>query len=126
MSTGSRIKKASVAQLVERFVEIGVAQDWALLGNEISKVNQLFREKREIVDELKSRPGDQRRVLLDLYAHSSLQVRLNAAKATLAIAPIAARQLLESLTENKLYAQAGDAGMCLWRSIKVFSSRLNP
>jgi hypothetical protein len=68
----------------------------------------------DLVNQLKSRPGDQRRVLLDLYDHPNRQVRLNAAKATLAIAPDAAKQALQTLTENKLYSQALDAGMCLW------------
>lgn len=101
-------------QIIARFVEIGIQQDQAILGNEISRVDKLFREKVALVDELKARDGDERRLLLNLYRHPNPQVRLNAAKATLAVEPAKARAALEALTVNKLYYQAGDAGMCLW------------
>jgi Domain of unknown function (DUF2019) len=37
-----------------------------------------------------------------------------AARLTLAVAPAAARQVLEDIQNSKQYPQAGDAGMCLW------------
>jgi hypothetical protein len=101
-------------QIVARFIVIGEQQDECILANEISRVSKLFREKTSLVDELKSRPGDHRRLLLDLHNHPNRQVRLNAAKATLAVAPAEARAVLEALTVNKFYYQALDAGMCLW------------
>jgi hypothetical protein len=45
----------------------------------------------EIKRELKPKPGDHRFALLPLYDHNNMQVRVKAAKATLAIAPEAAR-----------------------------------
>ena len=41
-----------------------------------------------------------------------MQVRLNAAKSTLAVAPEAARQELRAIADSREYPQA-DAGMCL-------------
>lgn len=43
--------------------------------------------------ELKSRPGDQRSILTPLIFHPSLQVRLNASIATLAVTPDALMML---------------------------------
>lgn len=43
--------------------------------------------------ELKSRPGDMRSILIPLIAHPSLQVRLNACMATLAVTPEALTML---------------------------------
>ena len=106
--------KLEISQLVEEFVAIAMAQDHANLGNEAARYNRLYDKMKEIEDELKRRSGDQRRVLIALYDHNNPEVRLKAAKATLAVAPLAARKVLESLTENKLYSQAGAAGMCLW------------
>jgi hypothetical protein len=63
--------------------------------------------------ELKARTGDQRRALLVLYDHPNAQVRLKAAKATLAVAPQAARRMLQIIRESKEYPQAGDAGMTI-------------
>lgn len=108
-----RLDAVSVEELVSRFVEIGSSQDDALLYNEIDKFNRLFDEETDILTELKSRDGDQRRVLLGLYTHPNMQVRLNAAKATLAIAPERAQEALESIRGSRRYPQAGDAGMSL-------------
>ncbi|MGE0045694.1 MAG: DUF2019 domain-containing protein, partial [Hyphomonadaceae bacterium] len=74
----SDLSTMSDDHLVERFAEIALAQDRALLNDEISKFNELYREKRAVEDELKTRPGDQRRLLLRLYEHENAQVRLNA------------------------------------------------
>jgi hypothetical protein len=101
-------------QLVERFAAIGIQQDDALLGSESSRFNTLFREMFAIEKELKARSSDQRHLLLLLFEHENAQVQLNAAKATLAVAPTAARQMLETLASSRRFPQAGDAGMSLW------------
>jgi ParB-like chromosome segregation protein Spo0J len=101
-------------QLVARFIEIGVAQNEALLRDEITGFNRLYDEKVAVLEELKARPGDMRHALVSLHDHANLQVRLNAAKATLAVAPTAARKTLEAIRESRLQPQAGDAGMSLW------------
>lgn len=107
------LQEMSAEQLVERFATIGVQQDQALLGNELGKFNKLFQQMKEVREELKSRPGDQRRLLLRLYYHANAQVRLKAAVATLAVAPEAARNLIETIANSRKYPQAGDAGMAL-------------
>ena len=108
------LTKATVDNLVMRFAQIGVEQDGALLKDEIGKFNRLYKEKDGILKELKARSGDQRRALMALYRHENMQVRLNAAKATLAVAPVEARKMLELIADSRLYPQAGDAGMSLW------------
>jgi len=109
----SKFQRMSDEELVKRFAEIGVAQDEALLDDDVAKFNTLYRETIALKEELKSRPGDRRQVLLRLYDHPNAQVRLNAAKATLAVAPEAARRLLQSIEDSKKHPQAGDAGMSL-------------
>jgi Domain of unknown function (DUF2019) len=100
-------------QLVERFTAIGIEQDQALLRRQHAKFNRLFDEMVAIEDELKRRSGDQRRQLLPLYNHPNAQVRLNAAKATLAVAPEPARRALQTIADSREYPQAGNAGMSL-------------
>jgi hypothetical protein len=104
---------SSVEQLVQRFTELALAQDKAELHGKISEVNRLFDKIEFVKGELKSRIGDQRRALMVLYDHPNAQVRLKAAKATLAIAPEEARSVLERLIKFKECPQAGDAGMTL-------------
>lgn len=43
-----------------------------------------------------------------------MQVRLKAAKNTLAVAPQAARETLEAIANSHEFPQAGEAGMSLW------------
>ncbi len=108
------LKNLSSQELVQKYIEIGLAQDEALLMDEYGKFSRLFKTMVAIENELQSRDGDQRGILLDLLTHPNEQVRLNAAKATLAIAPAEARRTLELLARMSVGPQAGDAGMCLW------------
>ena len=108
-----RASSMTSEQIVARFVEISIQQDEAILANEVARFNRLYSDKVVLVEELKSRAGDQRQLLTGLYQHPNPQVRLNAANATLASAPAAARAVLEDLRKNKLYSQALDAGMDL-------------
>lgn len=103
----------TVEELVRRFIEIGLAQDKALLLDELSKFNRLFDQMEAVKAELKSREGDQRRALIRLYDHPNAQVRLKAANATLAVAPAAAREMLQIIADSGEFPQAGDAGMSL-------------
>jgi hypothetical protein len=104
---------SSVEELVIRFVNLALAQDQALLQDEISKFNVLFRQMHAVIDELKSRPGDGRHALLDLYGHPNLQVRLKAVKNSLALAPDEGRRVLQAIADSREYPQAMEAGMSL-------------
>lgn len=108
-----KIEEMSVAELVDRFAQICLEQDQALLYSDISKFNKIYREMVAVRDELKSRPGDRRGALLALYEHENAQVRLQAARASLAVAPEAARALIEDIANSRKFPQAGDAGMTL-------------
>ncbi len=110
----AKIHAMSTAELVTRFEEIALEQDRALLMDEIAKFNRLYGQMDAVKKELKSRPGDQRRALLTLYDHPNIQVRLKAAEGTLAVAPEAARGMLQSIRDSREYPQAADAGMTLW------------
>lgn len=99
--------------LVALFAKVTVDQDEALLGNRIARFNRLFGVMTEIAEELKSRDGDQRTALLSLFEYPNMQVRLQAAKLTLAVAPVEARAQLEAIASSQWFPQAGDAGMCL-------------
>jgi hypothetical protein len=111
--TANRLQDMTIAELVGRFIEIGLSQDEALLDDEIGKFNRLFDQMQAVVEELKARDGDQRRALLGLYEHPNMQVRLKAVKNTLAVAPLAAREALEEIASSQHFPQAGEAGMSL-------------
>jgi hypothetical protein len=108
-----KLPDMTLEQLVERFENTALAQDRALLMDDIAKVNRLYRQLKEIEGELKSREGDQRQTLLTLYDHPNAQVRLKAVKATLAVAPLEARRQLQIIADSREYPQAGEAGMSI-------------
>jgi hypothetical protein len=109
-----RLDGMSVDGLVERFAESCLRQFKAELESSIPKQNRCVEEQMAIADELKTRAGDQRRALLKLYDHPNVQVRLNAARLSWALAPSAARDVVEKIAHSKQQPQAMDAGMCLW------------
>jgi HEAT repeat protein len=111
--TDKSVRTISTEQLVHQFIELALAQDKAELNGDIRQVNALFDKIETIKVELKSRPGDGRRVLVSLYDHPNAQVRLKAAKATLALEPERARQVLLTIKKRQEQPQALDAGMTL-------------
>lgn len=106
--------KINVEELVEEFVALGIAQDDALLDDDYTRFNRLYGKLERVEAELKGRPGDARRELMRLYGHPNFQVWLNAAKATLALAPEEGRRQLQAIFDSKHFPQAGDAGMSMW------------
>ena len=99
----------TVDQLVELFLEIALAQDETLHWDQYGKYSRLFGMMNKVEAELKSRPGDQRRALVPLFKHQNAQVRVKAAIRALAVAPGAARQTLQNISDWNEYPQAADA-----------------
>ncbi len=107
------LEEMTIDELVERFAEIGIAQDQAELTGEIGKFNRLYRQMDATEKEIRKRGRDARLSLLRLYDHPNMQVRLNAAKRTLGVTPDMARKAIQAIYDSKWYPQAGDAGMTL-------------
>jgi hypothetical protein len=107
----AKLHAFTIEELVELFATLALEQDKAEFN--VPRLNRLFFQIEDIKAELKSRPGDQRRALMRLYGHPNMQVRLKAAKATLALAPAAARAELETIASSDVFPQAGDAGMTI-------------
>jgi cytochrome c oxidase assembly protein Cox11 len=111
--TSEKLLAISVNELVELFTKLALEQDDAVLAFDVKNTNRLYRKLKEVENELKSRPGDQRRALIPLFDHPNPQVQVKAAKATLAIAPAAARHVLEIIAETCYGPQKLEAGMSL-------------
>src|SRR4029077_18735737 len=96
----NRLDKLSVAELVKVFADLAIEQYDHILLCEIAQINRYYQKLKAIELDLKSRAGDQRRALMSLYDHQNPNVRVKAAKATLALAPTAARQVLETVAST--------------------------
>ena len=105
----TKLANLTVDQLVERFVAIALDQHEAMRHDDNAKYNRLYGQMDDVKQELKSRAGDQRRALLALLDHPNAQVRLKSAITTLALAPEAARQALQVISDRQEYPQAADA-----------------
>jgi hypothetical protein len=112
--TPSKLKSLAAEELKRLFEQLCIQQYDALEGDAISSYNKRYDQILAIQNELKSRPGDQRRILMSLFGHPNMQVRLTAAHANLAIDYIAARRELEAIVDEQWFPQSGDAGMTLW------------
>ena len=100
-------------QLVDNFLALAIARGEAIMGFENAKANRLYWRIDAIKKELRTREGDQRRLVSTFYSHRDPQVRLEAAMATLAIFPEQARAVLQLIMDRSEFPQAGDAGFTL-------------
>jgi hypothetical protein len=107
------MQNPTVDQLVERFAALGTEQSRAIDADNNTKYARLFELMRHVEEELKLRSGDQRRALVALYSYPNMQVRLAAAKATLATDPQVARQVIEAIATSTWPPQCYDARSCL-------------
>ncbi len=108
-----KLHELTIDGLVDRFAELGAAQDKAELYGEISKYNKLFKEMTAVDLQLRARGHDARLALLKLLDHPNMQVRTQAAIVSLGVAPEAARKVLEAIRASNWQPQAMDAGIIL-------------
>ena len=111
--TQKNVDRMTAAQLAERFLALALAKGDAIMGGENAKASRIYWKIDAILNELKVREGDQRRMLIEFYQHRDPSVRLEAAEATLAICPEAAKQVLQLICDRKEFPFAGDAGLTL-------------
>lgn len=108
----TNLTSLSVTELVDLFRNTCISQDDADTAGNQKKFNRLYWDLKAIEEQLKQHTGDAREALLSLYTDPNMHVRLIAAKATLAVAPEKAREVLISL-RNTRGPQALDAGMTI-------------
>lgn len=103
------LEKMDVTQLVALFAGLATAQHEALQNDDSGEYNELYDRMRRVETQLRDRFGDQRRSLVPLLQHKDPQVRLQAAFATLAVAPDHSREALQMISNRNEYPQAADA-----------------
>jgi hypothetical protein len=109
------LQSMTVDQLIERFAALGVEQDKAIAADDNKKYSRFFHATDALTEELRGRAGDQRKVLVTLFDYPNMQVRLMAARYALAVAPQAARRVVEAIAASTWPPQCYDARNCLRR-----------
>ena len=103
----------SIEQLVGIYEGVSVEEFDALELGDMPSVRKLFSKLKSVDQEIRARGIEARRKMLPLLNHRNPQVRINAAKALLAIAPQEARSALELLAFRGPSIQRLDARMCI-------------
>lgn len=99
----------NTSELVSRFAKITLAQDGALLAKDHRRYRRLFEAMMDVTNELRLRPGDQRRELARLFDYPNMQVRVKAAIHALAVLPEESRSQLKTIAEAHWFPQTADA-----------------
>ena len=107
------VRGQSVSQLVAQFQALALAKSDAIATGQNAKYSRLYWRLDAVEKELRSREGDQRRALIELYSHPNPQVRLDAAMATLVVFPNEARAALQMIIDRREFPQAADARQTL-------------
>ena len=113
MTGMKNLSKATVDQLVAVFTAMAAGQDEALKHFDTRRYNRLYDQMTKVIMELKSRDGDRRKALMPLYQHPNPTVRFKSAMATLALAPVEARQVLQTIKDRKEFPIAMRASQML-------------
>jgi hypothetical protein len=103
------LQDMSTDELVDLFAQNGIEQDSVIFKEQVSKYKKVFGLMAAIDAELKRRGPQARLALTKLYAHPNMQVRLQAAKCTRAVAPAEARRVIEAIAKSGRMPQAADA-----------------
>jgi hypothetical protein len=103
------LQDMSIDDLVDLFAQNGIEQDRVIFKEQVSKYKKVFGVMDAIDAELKRRGPQGRLALTKLYEHPNMQVRLQAAKCTRAVAVVEARRVMEAIAKSGRMPQAADA-----------------
>lgn len=113
-----KLENHSTSELVDEFLKTCLALYEASERDEIRKYNRLMGRVSNIERALRGMSGDQRYVLLPLYTHPNIFVRLMSAMVTSDLAPLEAKGVFEGVEASRIYPYSADAAFAL-RSLEV-------
>ncbi len=114
MNREKTLQSLTVEELVARFTAVALEDYEATIYQQTAKYNRLYNKMSDIKNELKSRGSDERYALTTLYTHPNAMVRLQAARANLALGYAAARSVIQAISDSGDQPLALHAGMTLW------------
>lgn len=111
MKRNVKLSDLTPEQLLQLYVNVGLAEDAADKRGRLQQSNRLAKQGFEIAAELGRRPGNQRLALLQLYGHPSMRVKYNAARDTWFAANTDSRKKLEEIRDSKWQPYCAEAAM---------------
>lgn len=107
--TKSNLDRDNLDELVSSFVALSLRQDEAEENDDIRQQNATIRQRWALENALLEAGPVALTRLVGLYTHKNIQVRLNAAIATLDFAPVEARRVLEVIRSWCIQPYAAEA-----------------
>lgn len=105
------LDRMTIDELLARFVTISRQQYPLTLNDNFNGYNALFRKLTAIDNELRRRGIEARLALTRLFDHPNIQVRLNAAEHSLAVARQSSLAVLRQITKEDIGPFRLAAGM---------------
>jgi hypothetical protein len=99
----------SIDELVNLFQQNSTEQDRVIFKEQVSKYKEVFGESDAISAELQKRGPDALRALTRLYDDPNMQVRLQAARLTVEVAPAQAQSVLLNIARFGHVPQSANA-----------------
>jgi hypothetical protein len=99
----------SIDELVNLFQQNAIEQDRVIFKEQVSKYKKVFAESDAISAELNERGPDALRALTRLYNDPNMQVRLQAARSTVDVAPAEAQSVLLDIARFGHVPQSANA-----------------
>src|SRR5678815_3106001 len=109
MNRRNKLESATAEELVEYFVETAMVQDKAMRQGDTPKYNRLYREMDAVEQELRTAHWRSKTCTHSTVCASERAGQAASSIATLALAPNAARQVLQIISDREEYPQAVDA-----------------
>ncbi len=109
----SSFSDMSLQELVAAYEQIVMAQDQSLREDKISKFNKEYKIREAIVDELRSRPDDQRNVLVPLLDRREPWMRICVASDTYSLNPERSREYMQTVADYRFDPYKGRAASSL-------------
>ena len=103
----------SLQELVAAYEQIVMAQDQSLREDKISKFNKEYKIRVAIVDELRSRPYDQRDMLVPLLDRREPWMRICVASDTYSLNPERSRKYMQTVADYRFDPYKGRAASSL-------------
>jgi hypothetical protein len=106
-------KDMTLDELVATYEQIVMAQDQSFLFDKLSKFNKEFKIREAIVEELRSRPRDQREVLAPLLERREPWMRICVASDTYSLNPERSRRYMQTVADYRFDPYKGRAASSL-------------
>ena len=106
-------REFTAEELLKAYEEIVMKQNDCFLKEDLTTFNRQYKIQEAIVDELRSRPGDQRELLAPFLDRREPWMRISAANDTYSLNPERSRKYMQTVADYRFDPYRGEAASAL-------------